>query len=92
MLIKKIEESKKLELEKAQKINNNKLFKIEEDLAKQDNKEISNSSFNLFQIFDKEDFENKSEKIREGKRGANPANILIGKKRAKSWDIGNAPV
>ena len=87
VLIKKIEESKKMELEKAKIMHTNKLLKIEEDLSKQDNKEINNSSFNLFQIIDKEDIENKSEKLRERIKDANNSKIFIGKKRSKSWDI-----
>ena len=92
VLIKKIEESKKMELEKAKIMHTNKLLKIEEDLSKQDNKEINNSSFNLFQIIDKEDIENKSEKLRERIKDANNATIFIGKKRSKSWDIENVKI
>ena len=90
VLIKKIEESKKFELEKAKKENNNKSLKIEEDLNKHDNKETINSSFNLFQFIDKEDIENKSEKI--GVKKANMVKMLIGKKRSKSWDIENVKI
>ena len=92
VLIKKIEESKKMELEKAKIMHTNKLLKIEDDLSKQDNKEINNSSFNLFQIIDKEDIENKSEKLRERIKDANNATIFIGKKRSKSWDIENVKI
>ena len=92
VLIKKIEESKKMELEKAKIMHTNKLLKIEEDLSKQDNKEINNSSFNLFQIIDKEDIENKSEKLRERIKDANNSKIFIGKKRSKSWDIENVKI
>ena len=92
VLIKKIEESKKMELEKAKIMHNNKLLKIEDDLSKQENKEINNSSFNLFQIIDKEDIGNKSEKLRERKKGASNARIFIGKKRSKSWNIENVKI
>ena len=92
VLIKKIEESKKMELEKAKIMHTNKLLKIEDDLSKQDNKEINNSSFNLFQIIDKEDIENKSEKLRERIKDANNSKIFIGKKRSKSWDIENVKI
>ena len=92
VLIKKIEESKKMELEKAKIMHTNKLLKIEDDLSKQDNKEINNSSFNLFQIIDKEDIENKSEKLRERIKDANNDTIFIGKKRSKSWDVENVKI
>ena len=89
VLIKKIEESKKMELEKAKIMHTNKLLKIEDDLSKQENKEINNSSFNLFQIIDKEDIGNKSEKLRERIKDENNDIIFIGKKRSKSWNIEN---
>ena len=89
VLIKKIEESKKMELEKAKIMHNNKSLKIGDDLSKQNNNEINNSSFNLFQIIDKEDIENKSEKLRERIKCTSNARIFIGKKRSKSWDIEN---
>ena len=92
VLIKKIEESKKMELEQAKIIHNNKSSKIEDDLSKLDNKEINNSSFNLFQIIDKEDVENKSEKLRERVKDANNDAIFIGKKRSKSWEIENVKI
>ena len=92
VLIKKIEESKKMELEKAKIMHNNKLLKIEDDLSKQDNKEINNSSFNLFQIIDKEDIGNKSEKLRERIKDENNAIIFIGKKRSKSWNFENVKI
>ena len=92
VLIKKIEESKKMELEKAKIMHNNKLLKIEDDLNKQENKEINNSSFNLFQIIDKEDIGNKSEKLRERIKDENNAIIFIGKKRSKSWNIENVKI
>ena len=92
VLIKKIEESKKMELEKAKIMHNNKLLKIEDDLSKQENKEINNSSFNLFQIIDKEDIGNKSEKLRERTKDESDAIIFIGKKRSKSWNIENVKI
>ena len=92
VLIKKIEESKKMELEKAKIMHNNKLLKIEDDLSKQENKEINNSSFNLFQIIDKEDIGNKSEKLRERIKDENNDIIFIGKKRSKSWNIENVKI
>ena len=92
VLIKKIEESKKMELEKAKIMHNNKLLKIEDDLSKQENKEINNSSFNLFQIIDKEDIGNKSEKLRERIKDENNAIIFIGKKRSKSWNFENVKI
>ena len=92
VLIKKIEESKKMELEQAKIMHNNKSSKIEDDLSKLDNKEINNSSFNLFQIIDKEDVENKSEKLRERVKDANNDAIFIGKKRSKSWEIENVKI
>ena len=92
VLIKKIEESKKMELEKAKIMHNNKLLKIEDDLSKQENKEINNSSFNLFQIIDKEDIGNKSEKLRERIKDENNAIIFIGKKRSKIWNIENVKI
>ena len=92
VLIKKIEESKKMELEKAKIMHNNKLLKIEDDLSKQENKEINNSSFNLFQIIHKEDIGNKSEKLRERIKDENNAIIFIGKKRSKSWNIENVKI
>ena len=92
VLIKKIEKSKKMELEKAKIMHNNKLLKIEDDLSKQDNKEINNSSFNLFQIIDKEDIGNKSEKLRERIKDENNAIIFIGKKRSKSWNFENVKI
>ena len=92
VLIKKIEESKKMELEKAKIMHTNKLLKIEDDLSKQENKEINNSSFNLFQIIDKEDIGNKSEKLRERIKDENNAIIFIGKKRSKSWNFENVKI